>query len=146
MTYDRILVPLDGSQMAEYILSQVTTMAAKFDAVATILHVVDTGPSDPEQMTPSQKTARADITRYIERISDRLKKHDISVEWQITYGDPASEIIRHATTHDVDLVMMSTHGRGDGARQELGSVAMSVISRGKIPVMAVMPPEDVMTR
>ena len=146
MTYERILVPLDGSQMAEYILGQVTTMATKFDSVVTILHVVDAATPRTEDMTPSQKSAQADIAHYVERVAEKLEKSDVSVEWHISYGEPASGIIRHATTHDVDLVMMSTHGKGNASEQELGSVALSVISRGQAPVMAVKPPEDVMTR
>ena len=80
MTYERILVPLDGSQMAEYILGQVTTMATKFDSVVTILHVVDAATPRTEDMTPSQKSAQADIAHYVERVAEKLEKSDVSVD------------------------------------------------------------------
>jgi nucleotide-binding universal stress UspA family protein len=146
MTYDRILVPLDGSQLAEYILPHVEAMALAFHSEVALLHVIEGKNVDPEKLTPSQRKARADIVTYLERISDILARKQIQAVWWVSFGDPAQEITRRAAESYADVIMMSTHGRGGREQERLGSVAMAVVSAGTTPVMLVRPPEEVFKR
>jgi nucleotide-binding universal stress UspA family protein len=143
MSYDRVLVPLDGSQLAEYVLPHVQTIAGTYKSDVTLFHAV--GGSDERHLTPSQKAARADIAAYLERTSTYLTENGISVDWRVSYGDPVDEILRQSAVGDIDLVMMSTHGEG-GRRNGAGSVATAVVSAGLTPVMVVRPPDEVAER
>jgi nucleotide-binding universal stress UspA family protein len=146
MTYDRILVPLDGSQLAEYILPHVEALAAAFQSEVTLLHVVDAKVVDPEKLTPSQQKARADISRYLERLTERLGRKQVRAHWWVSFGDPVQMILRRTSEYHEDLVMMSTHGQGGQEQPKLGSVAMAVVSAGRAPVMLVRPPDEVFSR
>jgi nucleotide-binding universal stress UspA family protein len=146
MSYDRILVPLDGSQLAEYIVPHVENMARAFNSEVMLLHVIEAEEPDPALLTPSQKTARANITKYLERVSGVLAKKRVAVKWQVSVGKPVAEIIRHADEGGAELVMMSTHGQGATPRDGMGSVAMAVVSAGKVPVMVVRPPDIIASR
>ncbi|MCI0437914.1 MAG: universal stress protein [Chloroflexi bacterium] len=143
--YNRILVPLDGSRLAEYILPHVESLAAAFVSEVTLLHVIESKERDPEALTQSQKDARADIAKYLEGISGALAKKRLVSRWLISYGDPAEEIVRHSANGLADIVMMSTHGSG-GRENSLGSVAMAVVSWGATPVTLVRPPEKIARR
>jgi nucleotide-binding universal stress UspA family protein len=146
MTYDRILVPLDGSQLAEYILPHVEALALAFHGEVNLLHVVEGKDIDPQRLTPSQRKARADIVKYLEKITQTLAQKQVQAVWWVSFGDPAQEIARRAAESYADLVMMSTHGRGGQEQERVGSVAMAVVSSGTTPVMLVRPPEEVFKR
>lgn len=146
MSYDRILVPLDGSYLSEYILPHVEEMVRAFNADLILLHVITGREPDLSELTESQKKARADISQYLEQVSDTLARRNVQAQWRVCFGDPATEIVRHAAEYDADLVMMSTHGQGDGRQELLGSVAMAVVSSGHTPVMVVRPPDEVADR
>ncbi|MCH7744826.1 MAG: universal stress protein [Chloroflexi bacterium] len=70
----------------------------------------------------------------------------MNTEWRVSVGEPADGIVRHAAEGDIDLVMMSTHGQNGGGSEQLGSVAMAVVSSGKTPVTIVRPPDEVACR
>ncbi len=146
MRYDKIIVPLDGSQLAEYILPHVETMVSRFYAELTLLHVVNTADGATSEMTRSQKDARANITGYLEKVSNALSEKHIQSEWEIRYGDPVEEIAKYATEHEADLIMMSTHGQGANGREKMGSVSTAIVSKGDTPVMVIRPPEKVALR
>ena len=146
MTYRHILVPLDGSQLAEYILPHVHSMASAYNAQVTLFHVVEADKVDPQRLTPSLEKARANIVKYLEQTSEALERKQVQCQWRLTFGDPALEIIRHASTSGADLVMMATHGRGEHRHGGLGSVGSAVVSGGSTPVMLVRPPDEVAAR
>lgn len=146
MSYEHILVPLDGSLLAEYIMPHVERLASDFHAEVTLLHVIEAQESAPEKLTPSQKIARADITRYLKRMAKTLEGKQIPNGWRVAFGEPVHEIVQLALKGEVDLVMMSTHGYGGRERDRLGSVAMAVVSSGAAPVLLVKPPDSVASR
>lgn len=143
MAYGRILVPLDGSQLAEYILPQVESMATTFDSEVTLVHVIE---ANPARQTPSQRNARADVAEYMHGISDRLKARQVRSDWHVSFGEPAGEIARQVAEDGVDLVMMSTHGQGADGHPMIGSIAMEVVSSVSTPVILVRPPREIDTR
>ena len=136
MRYEKILVPLDGSRQAEYILPQLEAMVKAFDADVTLLHVVPDVHANGPELTRSQKDAGTDIAGYMEHVTDALR----GKRSQLTHGDPAEEIAKFAASEMADLIIMTTHGQGTTKTVRTGSVAMEVISSNKIPVMLVRPP------
>lgn len=146
MRYEKILVPLDGSRQAEYILPQLEAMVKAFDADVTLLHVVSRRCADGPTPTQSQRDAGTDITRYMEHMADALKGKKVRCEWQLTHGDPAAEIAKFAASEMADLIIMTTHGQGAAKKAGTGSVAMEVISSNEIPVMLVRPPIALLDR
>ncbi|MDA0769468.1 MAG: hypothetical protein BZY79_04880 [SAR202 cluster bacterium Casp-Chloro-G4] len=146
MRYEKILVPLDGSRQAEYILPQLEAMVKAFDADVTLLHVVADKHTNGPEPTRSQKDAGTDITGYMEHIAEALRGKKVRCEWQLTHGDPAEEIAKFAATDMADLIIMTTHGQGTTKKVRTGSVAMEIISSNQIPVMLVRPPISILDR
>ena len=133
--YRNILVPLDGSSLAEEILPQVKELARLTGAKISLLRValVHTFPgADP---TNRQVEATQKAQEYLEKISDQLIKEGLKVSVHVRYGYDAAEIIDHAQQEDIDLVAMSTHGRTGVGRWALGSVSERVLRHSPKPVL-----------
>lgn len=147
MRYDKILVPLDGSRQAEYILPQLEAMAKAFDAEVTLLHAVADGRARATEFTRLQKDSGANIVNYMEQMTEALKDKKIRVEWLLAHGDAAAEIAKYAASERADLIIITTHGEGttDG-KVRTGSVAMRIISANEIPVMLIRPPALALAR
>jgi len=112
MEYGQILVPLDGSLLAEYILPHVEAMAKAFQSQVILTHVVTTGESAEDELTPSQKQARAHISGYLARTAKALADKGLSVRWVLRVGDPVKSMTEYVTIQGIDLVIMATHGQG----------------------------------
>ena len=143
MSYREILVPLDGSLLSEYILPQAERFACAFGSKLTLLHAVPSQEGECAGLTPSQKRARADIVRYLQTVEDTLKKRGLKVSWTIRCGDPAEEIAWYVQQHNIDMVIMATHGRGEAYHRDLGSVAAEALQRIQVPVVLLRVPEPV---
>ncbi len=63
------------------------------------------------------------------------------MEWHVTYGAPAQEVLRYATSHQVDLIAMSTHGTGQAIAAAIGSVAAEVLASARLPLLPLKPDE-----
>jgi nucleotide-binding universal stress UspA family protein len=143
MLCQRILVPLDGSEMAEHVLSMVTPIAQALDAELILFQVpiahVD-GWMTGEWFVPMQgvlATAERDAHVYLSEVCSRLKKQGLRVTTATTMGSVAESIIEYAEANHVDLVAMCTHGRTGLARWTLGSVADRVLRAGSTPILLV---------
>ena len=143
MGYRHILVPLDGSLLSEYILPQVGRFASAFQTEMTLLHVVPAEEDSGQNLTPSQKQARARVVRYLQGVEDSLKQLGGKVEWTIRCGDPAEAIAAFARENDIDLVIMSTHGKGRAYHKGIGSVTSEVLKRVTVPVVTIRASEPV---
>lgn len=143
--YDSILVPLDGSRLAEYVISHAESFAAAFGSEVTLLYVVETEARQSTGLTSAQKSAHAEIGKYLEGIASPLIKKGIKARWLVSYGDPAEEILRHIGGDRSSLVVMSTHGEG-GRANGAGSVAAAVVAKSKVPVTLLRPPEKILDK
>ena len=143
MPCQRILVPLDGSRVAEQILPAVTAVAQALSAELVLFQVpiahVD-GWMTGEWFVPIQgvlATAAQDAHVYLSEVSSRLKKQGLRVTTATMMGSVAESIIEYAEANQVDLVAMCTHGRTGLERWTLGSVADRVLRAGSIPILLV---------
>ena len=125
--FKKILVPLDGSELAASILPQVGELAQKFQAELTFIHV---GRGEAGEEAGSHETCQA----YLGLLGKELQKQGLKVRVVCVTGNPVREIIRYANEHQMDLIAIATHGSGEVAWL-LGSVAHKVITRSAVPVM-----------
>jgi|YelNatPaOPRAMG01_1025707.scaffolds.fasta_scaffold22933_3 nucleotide-binding universal stress UspA family protein len=133
--FKKILVPLDGSKLAEKILPRVEWLAKIHDAEVTLLRVAlaHTLPGmDPIQ---HQVNVVREAEEYLAKIENDLKSVGVKVNSVVRYGHDAQEIVDHARDRDFDLIAMSTHGRSGFSQFFLGSVASKVIHMATVPIL-----------
>lgn len=136
--YRNILVPLDGSQVGEAILPEVEAMAKAFNATVSILRAYYAHVFPGADPTDAQVAATREADEYVHKIKEQLKARGVAVEGHSRYeSDAAKAILDHCEQHEVDLIMMSTHGRGAIGHWLLGSVAEKVIHHAKTPVFLI---------
>jgi nucleotide-binding universal stress UspA family protein len=139
----RILVPLDGSAVAEQILPTVTAIAQALDAKLILFQVsiaYVTGWMTGEWYLPIQgvlDTAEQDAQAYLDAVAGRLEEQGLDVVTATSIGSVADCIVDYAEASQVDLIAMCTHGRTSLARWALGSVADRVLRAGSTPILLV---------
>ena len=138
--YRRLLVPLDGSHLAETSLPVVERLAA-CGATVVLLHVIESGAPATVHGDRHLRTA-AEAETYLGGLAERLRAAGIAVETHahaVPEGDVARSIVAHAQEEGADLIALCTHG-GGGLRDLLvGSIAQQVLHRGTTPVLLTRP-------
>jgi len=133
--FKKILIPLDGSQLAEGILPRVEWLAKIHDAEVTLLRVAlaHTFPGmDPVQ---HQVNVVREAEEYLAQVEANLKIVGVKVNSVVRYGHDAQEIVDHVRDRGFDLIAMSTHGRTGLTQFVLGSVASKVIHAAPVPIL-----------
>jgi nucleotide-binding universal stress UspA family protein len=139
--YKSILLPLDGSAMAEQALPYAIAQAEHFQAELILLKVLE--PVERSISLPPGDTSRAEkVTRklaseYLERIAAGFREKDISVRVVTVRGQPYEGIVRFAEEEQVDLIVICTHGHSGLTRWLVGSVADRVARGVDVPVLLV---------
>lgn len=145
--FRRLLVPLDGSRLAETVLPLAESLAeaeaVSGGAIIILLHVLEQGaPAAVHGERHLQAEDESDA--YLEEIATRLREQGLPVEshtHEVPQGDVPRSIAAHAVEGHADLIILSTHGSG-GVRQLLfGSVAQQVLKQGTMPVLLARPPD-----
>lgn len=153
--FNRILVPLDGSKIAEQVLSHVEQFARIFGSHIILLHVLD--PSSQQQVNPLQwqiQKTKADM--YMRGIADKVRKSfnengmdqqgdeessekaEVSrVQYVIIEGKAAETIVNYAHSEEIDLLVLNTHGSSGLSRWNLSSIAQKVINLIYLPVLLI---------
>jgi nucleotide-binding universal stress UspA family protein len=130
---ERILIPLDGSRLAAAVVPVAEALARDHEAEILLLRAL-TARRSPDEEAEVQAEAEA----YLAGVAEELRRRGLpAVEWRVWYNDPAQAIVDAATSNQVDLVTMATHGRSGLGRLFLGSVAESVVRRAPVPVLLV---------
>lgn len=146
--YNKILVPLDGSELAESILPNVEELARQFGSTVILLqvlelpHLVGLPKGDVydalPQITPAEVSQYLTETRrYLDRVANRLQEKGIDSCGLVEYGPVVVTIMRVARQEDVGLIAMASHGRGGLADVYYGSVAAGVLQRIDRPLLIV---------
>lgn len=129
-----ILFPVDFSERCTAIRPQVEAMVSKFEAKVTLLHVVQI----PASFYPALDTAYVvdiDVNAMIAEAREKIKVfYGGEAEIAVEAGDPATIVTNYAADHDIDLIMLSTHGYGRYRGLLLGSVAAKVLHDAACPV------------
>ena len=149
--FGKILVPLDGSELAEGILPFASQFAKRLDVPVSLLTVLDpqsVGLTEPEDRTQNAGTselsklygvALAEPKSRLDHVVDELAGEGIAASSTATLGNPAEEILKVAEQERCGLIAMATHGRNPLARGILGSVTDKVIQSSNQPVLTIAP-------
>ena len=137
MLFDRILVPLDGSALAESVLTQVRRLLAHRDAELLLLQVVTMPPSTEADAGEPLDLLWGRATEYLSKVAARLSEEGFRVRPKIVEGFPANRILDVARRERATLIAMSTHGRTGISRWVFGSVTEKVLRASPIPVLAI---------
>jgi nucleotide-binding universal stress UspA family protein len=143
--FKRILVPLDGSPLSERALPVAMALADRFESQVILLRALNISvqaipiydPGASAQISETFERLRQEAESYLLIQEGRLCQQGIGARIILDNHSPAESIITAATTEDVDLIVMSTHGHGGLARWAYGSVADKVARHSPCPVLLV---------
>jgi nucleotide-binding universal stress UspA family protein len=147
MAIRRILAGLDGSALAETILSSVQLLAGRIGAEVVLLHVTHVpeevrtagpGPAVDEIVAEEQSKAKT----YLAEVAERLRASSLTVDTALVVGDAATEIVRYAKSERIDLIALATHGRSGFRRWLHGSVADAVLHQTTTPLLLLQPESE----
>lgn len=130
--FKHILVPLDGSYLAECVLAHVNLIARALESRITIMHVLNLQPSkDPIQaVNPLDwHMSRIKADSYLKGIVSRLQDAGLDVQSVLEEGQAAENIIAYAEHHNVDLLALSSHGQSGLSGWNVSSVVQKIIHR-----------------
>lgn len=142
--FKHILVPLDGSHLAEAVLPAVTYLAENMKAKVTLLHVIE---KDAPQQIHGEKhlTDEKDASVYLAGVAEKYFPEQIQVEWHVhalEVKDISEGLVDHIDELHPDLIVMCSHGHGGMRDWMVGSVAQQIIATGKIPVLLYKPDDQ----
>ncbi len=146
--YQTILVPLDGSKLAECVFPHVETLVRGSQAKRVVFaRVVE--PFHPptgdyilpeEQLRKMEAEVKADAENYLKGIVSRAKYEGARVESVVLYGGAADTLAEFATKNRIDIIIIATHGRSGVSRWVWGSVADRLLRSSCVPVLMVRAP------
>jgi nucleotide-binding universal stress UspA family protein len=135
---NKILVPLDGSMVAEAALPTACDFAERDGATISLLRAAEAMTLPGADTVEAQVTAVREAEEYLASVVRRLADKGIRrVETHVWYGPAAAAIVEAASAQKADLVVMCTHGRSGLGRLVLGSVAESVLRGTTTPILVV---------
>lgn len=142
MNVRTILVPLDGSILAETALPEAIDVARQRGARLLLVRAAEAHVPVAVDPTEAQVRVVQDAEAYLARVKARLAASGVTdVETSVWYGSPAYAIVEAARLRRADLVVMTTHGRSGLGRLILGSVAESVLRGTTTPILLLRAPE-----
>ncbi len=146
--YKMILVPLDGSELAECVLPHVEEMCrGEEERVIHLVRVVE--PFQPyvgdyvinfTEVERIDRENRASAERYLEEVSKKLKCGKLMIQKKVLVGRVAEELADYAKEHDVDLIVIATHGRSGISRWVRGSIADRILHFSNVPILMIRAP------
>lgn len=142
--YSRLLVPLDGSRLAESVLPVVERLASAEGTLVILLHVIERG-APAAVHGDRHLTHVTEADPYLEGLADTLRDVGISVQTHAhpaPEGDVARSIVDHSDEQQADLIVLCTHGRGKMRDLLFGRIAQQVLRRGTTPVLLIRPSDD----
>ena len=152
--YNKILVPLDGSKLAECALSHVEKLIEDSNAqeiiLASVTEQVKARTQAPEarelydiagpEVTITFGKKEGEAQRYLERVAEKFEGKGIKVSTEVLLWPPAEAIVACAERSNADIIVMSTHGRSGPSRWAYGSVADKVLRSSCVPVLLIRAP------
>ena len=148
--YQKIMVPLDGSELAECVFAHMDSLARGCLAKEIIL-VQAVEPFQypsyageltitPEDIRRINAQNRVAAETYLKKLVDRFKYENVNIRWEVFTGRPTEILADYANKNQVDLILMATHGRSGVSRWVWGSVADRMLRSSCVPVLMVRAP------
>lgn len=139
--FQHVLVPLDGSHLAEAALPPAATIANKLGASLSLIHVIERNAPD-EVHSDRHLTTVEEAKTYLEEMARQLVPPGIAAQLHVhtaEVSDVARSIVEHTQEFQPDLVVLCTHGRGGPREFLFGSIAQQVVALGTTPVLLIRP-------
>ena len=146
--YQKVLVPLDGSDLAECTLQHVESLVKRgFAGDVTLLNIVkfdipwaERGAREPFDMEKMRESLMTASNSYLDKVAARLRSKGIQVTTQALEANrPARTIIEYAETQGMDLIVMASHGHSGFKKLLIGNVAFGVLHESIVPVLLIRP-------
>src|SRR4029434_8127899 len=145
-----ILLPTDFSECGNYALHYASSLARTFKASIICLNVIEpivptvgySGMTEPLPIADISEQLEDSAERELPKLAECEEFQGLGVEELIVHGEAASEIVRVAKERNVDLIVVSSHGRTGLGRILFGSTAESVVRHASCPVLVVKPPQE----
>jgi len=152
--YKKIMVPLDGSKLAECVFPHLETIIKGCESPEVIVVQAVEPLSVPygrevlqftslEQVKAFETHQKVEAEKYLKEIVARLEKTGVNVKADVIYGKAGESLSDYANKNDVDLVIIATHGRSGISRWVWGSVADRLVRSVCVPVLMVRAPGSV---
>ena len=147
--YNKIMVPLDGSELAECVLPHVEAFiegcrVKKFVFVRVVEPAATfySGdyPLSPEVMKERETAGEKAARDYLEQVINRLEQTDAELYSEVLIGNVADSLADYSESNEFDLILIATHGRSGVSRWVRGSIADKVLRSSSIPVLMVRAP------
>jgi nucleotide-binding universal stress UspA family protein len=148
--YQKIMVPLDGSELAECVLPHVEALARGCQVKNVILvRVVESfcAPySDEgyilsdEELTRINSETRTAAENYLDQLVSRIKYDEVNLQTEVILGEVVESLDEYVQKNGVDLIVIATHGRSGITRWVWGSVAERILRSSCVPVLMVRAP------
>jgi nucleotide-binding universal stress UspA family protein len=145
-----ILLPTDFSECGNYALSFAASLARKFGASIICVHVIEpmvptvgySGMTEPLPIADISDQLESSAERELPKFAEGVEFAGLEMEEVIVHGEAASEIVRVAKERNVDLIVVSSHGRTGLGRILFGSTAEAVVRHASCPVLVVKPAKE----
>jgi len=143
--FNKILVCLDGSKLAEQILPYVESQAACFNGEVTLIKVVSLVSSEIQDYSGKAIFSRLDQAEqaakdYLETVAGSLRSKGIQTNPIVLNTSPVGDtIVNYAQNQKYDLIAIATHGHGGLGRLLVGSVADYILQKSGLPVLVIRP-------
>ena len=147
--YKKIMVPLDGSSLAECVLPHVEAIAGGCPVRELVLlrivepervYSVSDSPIDPNLAAARESERKKEAEDYLRSVVDRLDEPGLTCEIKSIVGRVAESLVDYCVENDVDLIIIATHGHSGVTRWVRGSVADKILGSSKIPVLMIRAP------
>ncbi|HSL52152.1 MAG TPA: universal stress protein [Candidatus Deferrimicrobiaceae bacterium] len=140
MNANKILVPLDGSEMAEAAIAPAREMAQAGSSLLILMRAAVARTLPGTDVIDAQILAVREAEDYLAGLKEKLEKAGAGrIETHVWYGPAAPAIVEAAKVQKADVIVMSTHGRSGLGRIIFGSVAESVLRGTHVPIFLVRP-------
>jgi nucleotide-binding universal stress UspA family protein len=154
--YKKIMVPLDGSELAECVLPQVETFITGCQVSTLVfVRVIESAPltyrgayvtskEDLEKIETNTKKVeeerKSSAAEYLKRVVTRFKQDGVKYQTEVLSGRVAESLVDYVEANGVDLIIIATHGRSGVSRWVRGSIADRVLRASRVPVLMVRAP------
>jgi nucleotide-binding universal stress UspA family protein len=139
IVFQHLLVPLDGSALAECVLPHTIAFARAFKSQVTLLRVLASPAPGTAIDVFDWQLQKAGAEVYLDEIAARLQTAGLPVATAVVEGQPAARVIDYAHHHQVNLVVLSSHGASGLTDWSMGSVAQKILLRSHLSTLLVRP-------
>lgn len=147
--YRRILIPLDGSELAECVLPHAEAFMAAFpESRIVFVRVVEPLAASvreesvlmAQELEEIETARRSSAEQYLRNVTARFKGKETETDFEVLVGKVADRLIEYVEGNAIDLILIATHGRSGVSRWVRGSIADRILRSSKVPVFMVRAP------